>query len=354
MKPEWKTFLENRGAEFIDGTVVSFGNPVRELRMVTTGDVITDLSHWGLVAVHGEDAQAFLQGQFTNDLREVSESHSQLNAFCSPKGRVLANFRIFRRNSSYYLRMPRAQVDPCLKRLRMFVLRAQVTLEDASDHLVRIGLSGPEVESRLREQFGKAPQQPDDALQVDDLTVVRLRGPQPRFEIYGELDAMKKLWTALDVHAAPVGCQPWALLDVYAGVPVIHPDTSDAFVPQMINLQIIDGVNFKKGCYTGQEVVARMQYLGKLKRRMYRAHIDMSECPPPGTQLFARESTSGQGAGRVVNAAPAPAGGCELLVVVEIASRESDAIHLSSIDGPPLQFESLPYEFPVETAKDQA
>lgn len=347
MKPEWREFLLNRGAELTDGAVRTFGNPERELRIVTAGDVLADLSHTGLIAAYGEDTAAFLQGQVTSDVRAVSGARSQLSAYCSPKGRMLAAFRIFQRDETLYLSMPRASVEPTLKRLRMFVLRAKVTLEDASDSLVRIGYSGPGAEAELAEQLGSVPAAEHETLTVRGYTVVRIPGPHPRFEIFGELDAMKKLWTALDVRAAPVGGEHWHLLDVRAGLPVVYPETTDAFVPQMANLHLLEGVNFKKGCYTGQEVVARMQYLGKLKRRMYRAHVAAEPCPAPGTALFAAASTSAQGVGKVVTAAPAPDGGCELLAVVEIASREAGEVRLGAADGPALSFLELPYPFPA-------
>lgn len=354
MKPEWKSFLEHKGAEFDDGTVVSFGNAERERRVVTAGEVIADLSHSGLISASGAGAQEFLQGQLTNDIRQVSASHSQLSGFCSPKGRILANFMVFQRGDAYYLRMPREQVEPTLKRLRMFVLRAQVTLEDASDNWVHIGYSGPDAAKQLHSLFGAAPEKPHDVLQSDALTIVRLHGPHPRFEIYGELDGMQKLWTLLDVRAAPVGEEAWRLLDIRAGVPVVYAATADAFVPQMVNMQLVDGLSFTKGCYPGQEVVARMQYLGKLKRRMYRARIDGKECPAPGTTLFAAGSTSGQGAGKVVCGARSPDGGCELLAVVEIASQEAGDIHLDGLNGPVLHFEPLPYAFVPAGPQDQA
>ncbi len=352
MKSDWKAFLQHKGAEVSDdGFVQSFGNEERELRVVTTGEVIADLSHLGLIAVYGEDAAAFLQGQFTGDVRQVDSGHSQLSAYCSPKGRMLANFRIFMRGDRYFLCLPRTLVEGTVKRLRMFVLRAKVTLEDASDSLVRIGFSGPQSESELRAYLGNLPPQVDEAVQAKDLTAIRLPGPHPRFEIHGELEPMKKLWTTLDVHAAPVGRDPWELLDIRAGLPMVYEQTADAFVPQMTNLQVLGGVNFKKGCYTGQEVVARMQYLGKLKRRMYRARVDASEQPQPGDGVFA-EGSNGQSTGKVVSARRAPDGGFELLAVLEIARTHDAPLHLGNAGGPVLELLDLPYALPDPASDD--
>ncbi len=350
MKPEWKEFLINAGAEFDDGRVVTFGNPEREKRMSTTGSILCDLSHMGLISAYGDDAETFLQGQSSNDVSQVSGSRSQLSSYCSPKGRMLANFRLFKRGETYYLRMPRELIEPVLQRLRMFVLMSKVTLEDADDALVRFGFSGPEAEAELSQALGTPPADDDAVVQIGEVTVIRIPGPHPRFELYGELEPMKKLWDKLNVHAAPVGASPWALLDILAGIPTVYSQTSEAFVPQMANMELVNGVSFKKGCYPGQEVVARMQYLGKLKRRMYRLHMDSNEAPKPGDDLFDANDESEQSAGKIVDAQPHPDGGIAALAVVQIASAEAGRLHLGSRQGLALAIEALPYPLEVKTA----
>lgn len=350
MKPEWKEFLKDAGAEIDhdNDCVISFGNPEQERAVVFTGLVMCDLSHQGLISAYGEDVGDFLQGQLTNDIRDISEQHSQLSAYCTPKGRMLANFRIFKRDDTLYLRMPREQVEGTLRRLSMFVLMSKVTLNDASESLVHIGLSGPNAEEILGDALADLPAAVDDVVQVDGYTVIRLAGPQARFEVYGELEPMKELWTKLDVHAAPVGAGPWEMLDIQAGIPTIYSQTSEAFVPQMTNMQVINGVNFQKGCYTGQEVVARMQYLGKLKRRMYRVHIDASDPVNPGDKLFAADTSSGQGTGSIVSAQPDPEGGYEALAVINVSDAEQNRLQLLDANGPRVTLRDLPYAVPLE------
>lgn len=347
MIPGWKDFLTNAGAEIRDDEVLSFGNPDLELRVVTTGNVIADLAHIGLLGVRGEDAQTFLQGQLTNDVRAVSERHSQLTAHCSPKGRMLANGRLFERDKTFYLCLPRPTLGPVLNRLRMFVMRSKVVLEDATDTLVHIGLSGPSAETELQNALGAMPARVNDVVQHQDITVIRIPGPHPRFELYGDADAMEKLWMALDVQAAPVGSTPWSLLDILSGIPTVYPATADAFVPQMANMQLLDGISFQKGCYAGQEIVARTQFLGKLKRRMYRAHIDTDAAPKPGDELYAPDTEPAQSAGRIVDARPHPDGGFEALAVVQIVSAETGGVRLGGPEGPLLRFGTLPY--PLES-----
>lgn len=345
MKPEWKEFLENNGAELDGEQVTSFGNADRELKITNTGNVIADLSHFGLISVRGDDAVEFLQGQLTNDIREVSETKSQYSAYCTPKGRILSNFLIFQRGDTYYLCLPATMLEATLKRLGMFILMSKVKLEDASGDLARIGYSGPEAENELHEALGAAPEDTYETLQQDGLTITRLPGIHPRFQIFGNLDSVTNLWKALDVNDTAIGKPGWALLDILAGVPFILSETTEAFIPQMVNMQLTNGVSFKKGCYTGQEIVARMQYLGKLKRRMYLAHIDVDSTPEPGDELFSSLSDSSQGTGKIVNVGPDPDGGYQVLAVIEISSQADENVHLGKGDGPKLEFAKLPYPF---------
>ncbi|MEW8499675.1 MAG: folate-binding protein, partial [Candidatus Thiodiazotropha taylori] len=173
--------------------------------------------------------------------------------------------------------------------------------------------------------------------------LIRLPGTTPRFEVIGPGPQVKEIWQTAEGQAQPATRGLWSLYEIRAGVPTLYPQTRESFVPQMANMQLIDGVSFTKGCYTGQEVVARMQYLGKLKRRMYLAHVESTTSPQPGDELFARLSTSGQGTGKVVEA-QANGDGYDLLAVIEIASAEEDQVLLGE-QGSPLEIVNLPYPF---------
>jgi folate-binding protein YgfZ len=230
----------------------------------------------------------------------------------------------------------------------MFVLRAKVTLQDVTDQLVRIGLAGACAPGLLGARFPQLPDNSGDATHLNDLTLIRLPGSAPRFEIVGPAEAMQDLWQHLAAKATPLNADFWAWLDLRAGVPTVYPQTIEAFVPQMANMQLIDGVSFRKGCYTGQEIVARMQYLGKLKRRMYLAHVDTDRPPAPGDELFSQASASGQGTGKIVDARPAPEGGYDLLAVIEIDAAERGKLHLNDGSGPTLELRDLPYPFEAD------
>jgi len=343
MKAQWLDFLKDAGAEIENHKVVSFGNLQREQRMIHTGLVMYDLSHHGLISIEGEDATDFLQGQLTNDVRDVSLQHCQLSAYCTHKGRMLANFRLFKRDESYYIRLPQALLEPILKRISMFILMAKVVMKDSTDALVKMGVSGPKADQQLADLITELPKETDDVTQTDGFTIIKCPGSLPRYEIYGELEAMKKLWGQLDVNAAPAGADAWESLEILAGIPTITPETSEAFIPQMTNMQVINGVNFQKGCYTGQEVVARMQYLGKVKRRMFLVQIATSDEVKAGDKLYSKDSKSGQGTGQIVNAQPDSNGGYDALAVIDIADAEAGKLQLHDENGPVITVQTLPY-----------
>ena len=338
MNDQWQRFLESRSAVVGDNGTVRFPGqtPAPECALF-------DLSHLGLIQVTGDDAEGFLQGQLTSDIREVSGSHHQLSGYCTPKGRMLASFLIFRHAGDLFLQLPRGRLRPVIDRLSMFVLMSRVVLEDASDRLVRIGLAGDCAPELLQTRFSRLPRRMGDAIEENAISLLRLGGELPRYEMVGSPEVIGELWEFLSDRATPSDSDHWALLDIRAGIPSIHEDTVETFIPQMLNLDVIDGVSFTKGCYTGQEIVARMKYLGKLKRRMYLAHAESDTPPRPGDEIFSAHSTSGQWTGKVVDARPAPEGGYDLLAVLEISSREQDDLHLVDTDGPGLTFIDLPY-----------
>lgn len=351
MKSEWKDFLVDAGAEFANDRVVHFGNPVLEQQAALGGLVFVDLEYLGVIAVHGADAASFLQSQLSNDVRQLDEHSSQLSAYCTPKGRILGLMRLFRRNDIYYLRLPSDTLEAVLQRLRMFVMRSQVTLEDVSGNFLRLGVSGDDAPSEVHAATGVCPETVNAVVHHGDFTVLRAPGTQPRFEIFAaSLQAAQQCWDTLNVRGAPVGEPVWRLLEILAGIPSVYATTRELFVPQMTNLQLVDGVSFTKGCYPGQEIVARMQYLGTLKRRMYSGQIATDLPVFPGDELFSGQADR-QPVGRIVDAQPHPDGGQRALAVLQIQSAEAADVFLGGPAGPAFVQADLPYAFEPESRR---
>ena len=342
MNSEWQDFLNSAGAQIENGIVQPFNSPQQDAKTATEQTAIMALSHLGLIRIDGEDAAGFLQNQFTNDVREVTGSSSQLSAWCSPKGRALACFRLFMMAGCYYMQLPYTLVSPTREKLARYVLMSKVTLEESSDKFATMGLAGPQAEILLNKLFPAIPAEVNEVVHQPGCTLLRVPGSSPRFVIIGEPARLVPLWLTLSTRTQPAASNCWRLLDIQAGLPAVYPETVEAFVPQMLNLQAVGGLSFTKGCYPGQEVVARMQYLGKLKRRMYRAVVDADTSPQPGDSL--RVAGTDHSTGKIVDAQPAAQGGYELLAVVEIAAIEAaEKICLESSDDAILKFMELPY-----------
>jgi folate-binding protein YgfZ len=344
MNQDWQTFLQGEGGVFADNRLEHFGQPAQERISAAEGTVLVDLSHLALIRARGADVVPFLQGQLSNDIRLVDDRHSQLTGYSSPKGRMFAILRVFRHGEDYLLQLPETLREGIVKRLRMFVMRSRVTLESADD-LVSIGLSGPQAPLLIQQVMGATPSSPDECLTRDGLSVLKLPGLLPRFEIVATPHEAIRIWRECASRSQRCAPAVWAWLDIMAGIPTVLPETSEAFVPQMANLELIGGVNFKKGCYPGQEIVARMQYLGRLKQRMVRAHADMEHRPMPGADIHAPDFGE-QSAGTVVDAQPSPRGGYDLLAVVQIGSIQTGELYLGNRQGARLSIESLPYALP--------
>ena len=341
MLTSWQDFLTRSGAVFENGKATHFG--AQELQAAAAGTVLVDLSHLGLIKATGEDTQNFLQGQFTNDVRKVDPAQAQLSGWCSPKGRLLTTFLLWQSDGSYFLQLP-LELQPAIqKRLTMFVMRSKVVLSDACNDAVRFGIAGKQAENLLASQMGALPQVDFGVVNADGSLVIRL--PGDRFEIVANTEKAQALWSALAKDAKPVGSHAWEWLEIRAGVPIITQSTQEQFVPQMVNLEAIGGVSFQKGCYPGQEIVARTQYLGKLKRRMYLAHLESTTPPQAGDEIYSPEM-EGQASGMLVNAQASANGGYDVLAVMQIGSAETNDIHLKALDGPKLALEQLPYPLP--------
>ena len=310
-----------------------------DLVAARSGSVLALLGHLGVLHFSGEDAETFLQGQLTCDVAEVGLRSSAYGAYCSPKGRMLANFLLWREEAGFHMALSRDIAPSVQKHISKFVLRAKVKVSDASDTIVIAGAAGPKADQALSDVFPDLPKEPNEASRRPETgTVVKLK--DGRYLLVLMPSSAIALRQQLADVLVPVAAHAWRWLDIRNGVPLVTAATQDQLVPQMANFELLGGVSFNKGCYTGQEVVARMQHLGKLKRRMFLANVAAQA--KAGDPLYS-EDLGDQTGGIVVNAEASPDGGYDLLAVVQTASREASTVHLKSLGGPVLRFLPLPY-----------
>jgi folate-binding protein YgfZ len=331
MSNEWQQFLSEHGSA------------ATSLQTSADQAILVNLSAYGLLGVEGEDAESFLQNQLSNDVHLVNPANSQLNSYCTPKGRMLVVFRLFKIGDTFYLRMPATMVDSVRKRLQMYVLRSKVRLFDAGDTWQRLGIAGPGSTEQLTKLLDGAPTDINAVSTAGDCIMLRLPGDE-RFEIVAKLEPAKALWQQLQSSRSTAGNDAWPLLDILAGIPTVYPETSEHFVPQMANMQLIGVVNFKKGCYPGQEVVARMQYRGTLKRRMHLVQLAADHLPAAGTGVVSINDGKAHEAGEIVDARRRDEQHGVALAVLQISSLQ-DPLHIGDETGPELKLLEMPYAF---------
>jgi folate-binding protein YgfZ len=335
---EWRAVLERSGARFDPAGITDFGQADAEGREALSADVMADLSHCGLIEARGEDARKFLASLFTGDLRLMSPERGLFTAWCDARGRAQATFWLFMHGDAYYLLLPRDIVEPVLAGLKRYLLRVKANLRDASGSLLRLGLSGPGMESRLAAFLGAPPPgQVGETRTFGGCTLMAIAGhPFPRWLAVGHAEAVIRLWVSLIPAILPVGRNAWTLLDVLAGIPLLVSETAGEFIPQMLNMEALGGLCFTKGCYPGQEVIARLHYRGQLKRRLYLAYVDSEQIPPPGARLYI--DAVEESAGTVVSAARHPGGEAALLCVVKTEEKTQGEVRLRDAQGPELRF----------------
>jgi len=296
-------------------------------------DGIATLNDWGVIRARGADAASFLHGQLTSDITQLGADRARLAGYCSAKGRLLASFVVWQPAPDELLLACSADLlAPTLKRLSMFVLRAQCKLSDASAELALHGIAGPSARSWL----GAA------ALPAPWLRSEHAGGHLVRLP---DADGHERyLWAAATGAAAPalpaLSLDAWREGEIASAVPRIEAATVDQFVPQMLNFELVGGVDFKKGCYPGQEIVARSQYRGTIKRRSF---LFDSAVPARAGQEIFHSADPGQPAGLVVNAA-----GQRVLAEVKLAALDAGSLHLGAADGPVLTRQPMPYDVDVD------
>ncbi|WP_332846355.1 CAF17-like 4Fe-4S cluster assembly/insertion protein YgfZ [Pseudomonas lactucae] len=294
------------------------------------------LSHEGVLAVRGADAAKFLQGQLTCNLNYLSDTQASLGARCTQKGRMQSSFRIVLQGDGVLLAMASELLEPQLADLKKYAVFSKSKLTDESAAWVRFGVANGD---HLLTGLGLGlPAETDSVARAEHLIAIRVS--PDRAELWVPAESADTVRSQLAAHLDEAPLNDWLLGQIRAGIGQVMPQTRELFIPQMLNLQAVGGVSFKKGCYTGQEIVARMQYLGKLKRRLYRLKLDAAQMPEPGTPLFSPSHNSA--IGEVVIAAKADLS-IELLAVLQAEAADSGDVHLGTLEGPGLHLLELPY-----------
>ncbi len=325
MKDLWQRFLATRNARFDEQALAIFPVPPAD-----SNARLADLGHMGLIAVQGPDATSFLQGQLTNDVAALEPGAWQWSGYCNAKGRLLGTLRLVRTGDGFLAETPLSIAADLVDRLRKFVLRAKVSFATRADATSGIGLGGPEMNKILTDWLGHPP---PTAGHAESLEGGILIGARPdRWHLYLDTDRAIAAWERLSTRATPITTRAWARLDLDDGIPWIVPETQALFVPQMVDFELLGGVSFTKGCYPGQEIVARSQYLGAVKRRLHLARTTMEI--EPGAPL-ASPALPGQTVGNVVSSAPAADASFHTLAVIDVESA-AGAIAQSS-GGAPLE-----------------
>lgn len=306
------------------------------------GGIVCPLPALGVLHVAGSDAVDFLQNQLTQSVRDLGQEQTRLAAWCNAKGRTRALFRVMPTDTGILLVTDNELLEAVQPKLQMFVLRAQVALTRLSESEGFLGFAGPAAEVLLTEMAGSLPTEAGGLTRAGDLHIVALpHGDRLRYLLLAPTEQLADIRARAEQALTVGNAEFWRLLDIRAGLPEVTLPTQETIIPTMLNLEPLGGISYEKGCYPGQEVVARMHYLGQLKRRMYRAQTN-TPTPAAGTGVT---DAKGGTAGTVVSAANTPEGSSELLAVLRIDAAEAGELF---VNDQPITLLDLPYPPPGE------
>lgn len=323
--------------------------PPEQLLQAMRQPVLAALPDLAVVAVGGADAKPFLNGQLTVDVAAVDARRWQLGAYCSAKGRVLALFEMWQAEEGYGLLLPTEQAEPLRARLSRYVLRSKVRLQEVGARWSVFGMTGPGIEQAVQQAGLMCPEQPWTCRLLDGAARLIRVPPSPRSGARLMLMAPASdgaVWLQKLSAVSTVGAGVWWWSKIDAGLPDVFGVTQERFVPQMLNLDVLGAVHFSKGCYPGQEVVARSQYLGKLRRRMFCGNAQSASA---GDDVFGDDEGAGA-VGTVVMAAASPAGGCDLLIECPSELAQSARLRIGGARSAGLSLSDPPYPMINPTA----
>lgn len=300
-----------------------------------------DLSHFALLEITGTDAFDFLQKQFAGDIGLLDKYGWLFSSWCLPNGRVITTFIIFRHNDALFLVLPGTMKSMVAKRMSMYVLRSNVNINDVSDEYALLGITG-DVTTSLPGGYTDGRNSPNAGLlKSRSLKILTLWDSNPRNILVCKMDTVTSILNIICKSCKESDRGTWSLLDIEAGMPWILESTSERYLPQMLNLDLMQGLSYKKGCYPGQEVITRLHYRGQLKKRMYLGSGDTVITPGPGDHIELADS--GTTVGDVIDAERHPGGGIRLLAVAETGHADKTTIRLRDAGNVAIKLASINY-----------
>ncbi len=288
-----------------------------------------DLSHFALLEISGDDAFTFLQGQIAGDLALLETRPWLFSCWCLPNGRVICTFIVFRHKQSFMLILPSMLKDKIMKRLSMFVLRSRVSIKDVSDDYALNGISGLDVNKTL------------PAAVLENITVLKFSGQHPRCILVSHMDQVSDMLGAVTEKCKVGERAGWSLLDIQSGLPWILNATTETCLPQMLNLDEMHGLSYQKGCYPGQEVIARLHYRGQLKKKLYLGSAAGNVLPGAGDRI--EDQNTGEHVGDVIDAEHDSNGQIRLLAVLDISHAGNPALCIPGLQNAPVTFQPIHY-----------
>ena len=339
MVTDWQAYLMTQGAVFDAGQLMGFSQaPPAQL----DADTVCVLSQQGLISVAGVDRQKFLQGQISTNMTQLAALHHGAGVACSPKGRMYTTFRILDTGERYLLAMNAGLSQSTIETLKKYAVFFQVSLAPQPDYLI-LGLSGVTIAAVLNTVFPAIPLPTNgEVVQVADGSyLLQVPGICTRYELWLPQDDLPKWWPELTKALTPATNEFWQLLDIESVIPQLSPETVDKYIPQQLNQPALGAVSFKKGCYTGQEIVTRTQNLGQAKSHCYHLSLPGSTLPAINTRLY---NGDGKPVGEIIASARNAANDTvELLAIVRTEAATANDVFLGSDKKQPLQVYEIPY-----------
>lgn len=332
---QWHDFLQQQGFELL-----SLGGIKHANGSEGADAYITDLSNYGTLALDGPDATKFLQGQLTCQVETLQNGEALLGAYCSPKGSVISNFNICMHDDKVMMHMAADVVDTVQTALAKYIVFSKAKLHNENQTWVRLGVWGNKA-TEILNQFAKAPDSDQQIATFDQGFIICTNAAAQRYVVYCQPEAAIDIWLELADLARPASTAAWEIEQIKDGLLYVGLEISEHYVPQMLNLQETGAINFQKGCYTGQEVVARMQYLGKLKRHLYLGRINSSTPLTVGMQI---DSENRGNIGRITSLADNGENSYWFTGVINIREAENDILCVGGIEGSSIEIDPLPYD----------